>query len=177
MCDQLLTLSKSDEGALVLRKEPTDMADLVKGCVARNAAAANLRGVVCQGRADPFVALLDPFKLGQVVDNLLSNAIRYSPKDSVVTVQASRAQGLVEISVSDHGPGMTATEIEQVFDRFYRADPSRQRETGGAGLGLAISRSIVDAHGGKLSVTSVPAEGTTFTIRLPIEDQDPVSST
>ena len=177
MCNQLLTLSKSDEGALVLRKEPTDLAELLKGCVARNAAAANLRGIICQARADSFVAMLDPLKIGQVVDNLLGNAIRYSPKDSVVTVQASRAQGLVEISVSDPGPGMTAEEIDQVFDRFYRADPSRQRETGGAGLGLAISRSIVDAHGGKLSVISIPGEKTTFTVRLPFEDQAPLSKT
>jgi heavy metal sensor kinase len=168
MCNQLLTLSKSDEGALVLHKQPTDLSELLSGCMARNAATAKLRGVTCQVVADPFVASVDAFKIGQVVDNLLSNAIRYSPKEGIVTLLASRTEDLVEISVSDQGPGMTSQEIEQVFERFYRADPSRQRETGGAGLGLAISRAIVDAHGGKLSAVSTPAQGTTFTVRLPL---------
>jgi two-component system OmpR family sensor kinase len=90
-------------------------------------------------------------------------------------VTLERANGVVRLSVADDGPGMTAEQAEQVFERFYRADPSRARTAGGAGLGLSIVAAVTEAHGGHASASSAPGEGATFTVELPLtESSQPV---
>ena len=114
----------------------------------------------------------DETRLRQVVDNLLSNAIRYSPATEPIDVRvetigpedARRAQ----VSVVDRGPGLSADEVAHVFERLYRTDEARTRVTGGSGLGLAIVRSIVLAHAGETYVDSTPGEGSTFGFRVPL---------
>jgi two-component system OmpR family sensor kinase len=111
----------------------------------------------------------DADKLKQVILNLVDNALRYTPEEGEVLLSASLdpAGGVARITVSDTGPGIAPDDLPHIFDRFYRADPSRARATGNAGLGLAIARAIVEAHGGRIEVQSAPGEGATFRVVLP----------
>jgi two-component system OmpR family sensor kinase len=106
-----------------------------------------------------------------VVDNLLDNALRYAPAGSAVVVRVRPEGDRARLSVQDAGPGLAPDEQARVFDRFYRADRSRARQSGGVGLGLAIARAIVDAHHGRLSVRSAPGAGCTFLVDLPRGDE------
>jgi two-component system sensor histidine kinase BaeS len=110
--------------------------------------------------------------------NLLANAIRYSPEGSCITLATTRVQAhRAAVIVSDFGPGIPDHEIPHVFDRFYRADPSRARDTGGFGLGLAISRALVQAYGGTITVCSNVGEGTSMIVELPVLTADPSLTT
>lgn len=166
MTNQLLTLSRTDEGALVVVREPTQVESFLRQCLERNEARARLKEVRLELDSVELSAELDPIKLGQVVDNLLDNAIRHSSSGQAVKLRATVEEDLLVIAVEDQGSGMTPSQRERLFERFYRADPSRQRGTGGAGLGLAISRALVEALGGKVSVESAPGEGTTVRVML-----------
>ena len=111
----------------------------------------------------------DHDRLVIAVNNLLSNAVQYSPENSRVGVGVSSLTDRIEIVITDQGPGMTIEESERVFERFYRTDQARSRSTGGTGLGLAIVKHIINNHGGDIKVWSKPGQGSTFTIRLPHE--------
>src|SRR5262249_35142708 len=112
----------------------------------------------------------DRDRLRQVVDNLLSNVRSHTPPGSAVTVGLARSNGTAVLTVADSGPGMGDEQLAHVFERFYRADPSRARASGGAGLGLAIAAAAVEAHGGDFVAESAPGEGTSFHVRLPLSD-------
>jgi two-component system sensor histidine kinase SenX3 len=99
--------------------------------------------------------------------NLVSNAVQYSPKGSRVGVGVTNSEGVVEIAVTDQGVGIEEEEIDRVFERFFRTDPARSRNSGGSGLGLSIVKHVVQNHGGDIRVWSQPRSGSTFTIRLP----------
>jgi two-component system sensor histidine kinase SenX3 len=101
------------------------------------------------------------------VYNLLDNAIKYSEDESAVQLSVREDGGSVQISVADHGIGIPARDLERIFERFYRVDRARSRETGGTGLGLAIVRHVAGNHGGDVRVESREGEGSTFTLRLP----------
>lgn len=104
------------------------------------------------------------------VKNLIENAVNYSPEGSTVVVDISADAGEVLVRVVDHGIGIPADQIERVFERFYRVDPARSRETGGTGLGLSIAQRYVQACGGALRVWSHEGQGSTFTVRVPRAD-------
>ena len=106
--------------------------------------------------------------MAQVLDNLLDNAIRYAPTNSTVIITLARTAGEVTLCVADCGPGIPAKHLPFIFERFYRADSGRDRSQGGAGLGLAIVRSLVQAQGGRVSVVSAEGEGASFTIIFPV---------
>jgi two-component system, OmpR family, sensor histidine kinase SenX3 len=106
-------------------------------------------------------------QLATAVANLVENAVAYSPEGSEVTVNCSRADDQVAIAVTDHGIGITAKDLDRIFERFYRSDRARSRATGGTGLGLAIVKHIATNHGGRVDVASTPGTGSTFTFRLP----------
>jgi signal transduction histidine kinase len=111
---------------------------------------------------------VDPERIGQVLRNLIHNAITYSPSGGEVRVRVEVAADHVRISVSDTGPGIPPEALPYVFDRFYRADRSRARRTGGSGLGLAICKALVEMHGGSITVESQPGQGATFAFTLPV---------
>ena len=98
----------------------------------------------------------------------LPNAVNYSPPGTKVSVSTSNENGIISIAVSDQGIGIPEAEVERIFERFYRVDPARSRETGGTGLGLSIVKHVVTKHGGEISVWSSENVGSTFTVRLPI---------
>jgi two-component system sensor histidine kinase SenX3 len=133
----------------------------------RLAAAASEITVVVSVESDDLTVPGDERQLATAVANLLDNAIAYSPTHTRVAVTARRRDESVEVSVTDQGIGIAPADCERVFERFYRVDPARSRETGGTGLGLAIVKHIAGNHGGRVEVWSVEGTGSTFTLLLP----------
>jgi two-component system sensor histidine kinase BaeS len=111
---------------------------------------------------------VDPGRIGQVLRNLLNNAVAHTPAGGHIAVYAAVVGLQIAVAVCDTGAGISPDDLPHVFDRFYRADRARARQTGGAGLGLAIARHLVTAHGGAISVESAPGQGATFTFTVPI---------
>jgi signal transduction histidine kinase len=150
----------------------TDLSVLAAGIVLNHEPqfrekGVGLKFVPCAGEGKRVPLVVDPDKLSQAAINLLSNALKYTPAGGTVEVRLDARSSETEISVVDTGFGIDAKDLPHVFERFYRADDSRSRATGGAGIGLSISKAIVEAHGGTLSAVSRPGQGSTFTIRLP----------
>ncbi|MFI7484050.1 sensor histidine kinase [Kocuria sp. M1R5S2] len=113
-------------------------------------------------------AVCDPLRIGQVVDNLVSNAVKYSPGGGLVTVRAARHGDVARVEVADRGTGMSPEDAEAVFGRFFRSRSARMSAVPGLGLGLAVAREIVEGHGGRIRCVSTPGEGTVFTVELPV---------
>ena len=167
LVDDLRTLSLAEAGALTLHREPTDVAKLLSDSVASFNAQADAAGialVIAVDGALPHVDL-DPVRMREVLSNLLSNAIRYTPRGGTVRVGATAANGDVRLVVRDSGPGIAADLLPHVFDRFYKSEESH-----GAGLGLAIAKSLVVAHGGQIEATSALGQGTEMRITLPVAE-------
>jgi len=167
LVNDLLVLTRADAGALNLDIAPLDLAGLARDRCAHLVGLAN-RGQVTLNvtGADPAWVLGDADRLAQVLDNLLNNAIRYSPPGSTVTVEIDESDGACQCAVRDRGPGISEKHLPFIFDRFYRADASRNRQTGGAGLGLAIVKALVLAQGGQIGAQSCEGQGTTIRFRL-----------
>ncbi|MEV6845220.1 HAMP domain-containing sensor histidine kinase [Actinoplanes sp. NPDC051411] len=165
--DDLQDLSAADAGELRLHPQPVDLADLLPAVADAFAASADRAGVTLAVHAPSALVTADPIRLRQAVGNLVTNAIRHTPAGGSVTVSSRTEPEAQVIDVADTGPGLSAAERALVFERFWRAEKSRSRQTGGSGLGLSIVRKLVEAHGGTASVASEPGEGATFTLRLP----------
>jgi two-component system, OmpR family, sensor histidine kinase CiaH len=167
----LLTLARSDLNELELAVAEVDLAALAGKVVRQVTPLAQERGLdlaLVPPKA-PVTVEADPNRLQQVVLILLDNALKYTPGGGTVRVQIARQGNEATLTVSDSGEGISAEHLARLFDRFYRVDPARSRAQGGAGLGLAIARSLVGAHGGQLSLTSQPGQGTTALVRLPLK--------
>jgi two-component system phosphate regulon sensor histidine kinase PhoR len=104
----------------------------------------------------------------QVIFNLVDNAVRFTPEGGAVRIMAERRNGSIEVRVADTGVGIPPEALPRLFERFYRVDPARSRDGGGTGIGLAIARSVVEAHGGTIRAESEPGKGSTFTFDVPI---------
>jgi len=167
LIDDLRTLSLAEAGALTLHREPTDIAALVADSVASFRAQADGQGVALTAAIDGTLPQteIDPVRMREVLSNLLSNALRYTPHGGSIRVGASASDGRVLVSVRDTGPGIAADALPHVFDRFYKSEESR-----GAGLGLAIAKSLVVAHGGQIEAVSAPGQGTEMRITLPVAE-------
>ncbi|WP_394248227.1 sensor histidine kinase [Arthrobacter pityocampae] len=165
----VVDLLSAAEGSPEIHPVPTDFSDLVGRRVA-TAEQGNTNPLVAfEDLTDPgLVALCDASRITQVVDNLLSNAIKYSPAGGRVTVRAREVGGQVECTVSDEGSGMTPEEQRGVFSKFFRTAGARNAAIPGVGLGLALSKAIVERHGGTITCRSVLGEGSTFAFRLPL---------
>jgi signal transduction histidine kinase len=170
LIDDLFELAQLDAGGLIFGKVPVSLSDLISDVLERMRALADQRRVQLSGRVSPGVdpVTIDPQKIERVLVNLISNAIRHTPEGGQVTIEAQVSDGRVRVSVRDTGEGIAPDDLPHVFERFYRGEKSRSRSTGGAGLGLAIAKGIVEAHGGSIGVTSRAGEGATFTFTLPV---------
>ena len=169
LVEDLHTLSLADAGELPLQRRAVAPAHLLERVAAAYGHAAERQGVVLAVTASPAAANLsgDSEQLARALGNLVSNALRHTPRGGRVTLGACPAVSGVELSVSDTGTGIAPDHLPNIFERFYRADAARTAEAGGSGLGLAIVKSLVEAHGGRVAVASVPGQGTTFTLTLP----------
>ena len=166
LVDDLLRLARLDQGR-ELERVPVDLGAVVTD-VGRDAQATDPERPVTVEVEDPVVVTGDERLLRQVVTNLTGNALVHTDPDVAVTLRAAVEGDRAVLEVRDAGPGMRPEVAERVFERFYRADPSRSRHRGGSGLGLAIVHATVIAHGGEISVTTAPGEGTTFLVTLPL---------
>jgi signal transduction histidine kinase len=165
--DNLLTLALADDGRLELLRRPVALDRLVSSAAGSLQALAAAHGVRLEATGAPCSALGDTQRLHQALVNLIENAIKFTPAGGTVTVSSWRDGPEVGVTVADTGAGIPADACAHVFDRFFRADPSRSRESGGSGLGLAICHEIATAHGGRIWVRSKEGEGSAFSIALP----------
>lgn len=165
----LLDLQRARAGALDYHfEDDVDLAQLVRE--AARPFTLDARGrthVLVETCEDTCRVRADPARLRQVVANLLSNAIKFSGEDPDVAVRVAPAGDFAEVSVVDHGPGIPASELPNLFERFYRADNSATRKVGGSGLGLSLVKSIIESHGGRVGVESELGEGSRFWFTLP----------
>ena len=168
LVNDLLVLARANAGALNMEFEPLDLAELARSRCAHFKGLAARHGLqlVLDGAPAAWV-LGDADRLAQVLDNLLDNAIRYSPAGAAVTVEIAAGADECSCTVIDRGEGISAQHLEFIFERFYRADASRNRQTGGAGLGLAIARALLQAQGGRIRAQSQPGQGTQMRFWLP----------
>lgn len=170
LVEDLSMVSKAEERQLALRPTPTSPEAIVAAAVHSAHRRYTQKGVALTSavaRGLPTFEV-DPDRLGEVLANLLDNALRHTPPDGSVEVAARRRDDLIEITVTDTGEGIAPEHLEHVFERFFRTDGARLRATGGSGIGLTISRAIVQALGGRITATSAgPGLGATFTIQLP----------
>jgi two-component system OmpR family sensor kinase len=166
LVDDLLLLARLDEGR-PLERERVDLRKVVAEAVETAQTLERERPIELD--AEPAVVVGDKDRLRQIVDNLLANVRAHTPRGTPVHVSVSRRNGTAEVAVADDGPGLADDQVAHVFERFYRADPSRARASGGVGLGLSIVAAVAEAHGGTVSAESAPGRGTTFRIRLPLD--------
>jgi len=173
LVNDLLTLTRADASALKLNLRPLDLGKLVRDrCQALKplasrkdihleiSSSASAEGV-------SWFVLADPDRVSQVLDNILSNAIRHAPDGSTITIKLNKDPGIVQCSISDQGPGIPAEHLPYIFERFYRVESARDRDSGGSGLGLAIARSLVEAQGGEIRAESSGGAGTRIIFHLP----------
>jgi two-component system sensor histidine kinase BaeS len=165
----LYDLSLADVGALAYRKADVDLRELVElsaDAFRERLASAGLRLELVLP-AQPLVAFADERRMQQLFSNLVLNSCRYTDAGGVLRVEAREEGALLAIDLMDSAPGVDAAQLPQLFERFFRGEGSRNRASGGAGLGLSICRSIVEAHGGTIEATASPLGGVWVAIRLP----------
>jgi signal transduction histidine kinase len=169
LIDDLFQMAQLDAGGFPLHRAKSSLGDLLSDTIESFTELAKQQGVTLEGNVDPDVdtVMMDTQSIGRVLNNLISNALRHTPAQGRVSVWVRRTAQGVEVTVSDTGEGIRAQDIPHIFERFYRGEKSRSRATGGAGLGLAIARGIVQAHGGDIKVESEPGKGTQFTFSIP----------
>jgi len=168
--DDLLELSRIELGGR-LEWEDVSVTAVIHDATDRHRLTAESFGVLLEtGEANGLMVRGNRLQLVSAVSNLIDNAVKYSNRGGRVSVTAQRTDRSVEISVADQGVGIPARDIDRIFERFYRVDRARSRETGGTGLGLAIVRHIATNHGGDVAVRSREGEGSTFTLHIPIEE-------
>ena len=175
--DDLQVLALAEAGDLRYTRGAVDLADLVGvGATVHRAVAAEAGIALTVDVPAPVWIEADPDRLRQVLGNLLTNAIRYTDSGGHVLVRVRQEGGEAVLTVRDTGVGIPPADLQRVFDRFWRADPARQRATGGTGLGLTIAQRIVRDHDGRIDVASDPGDGTTFTVRLPLRARSALSA-
>jgi two-component system sensor histidine kinase SenX3 len=168
LVQDIIELSRLQGANVAQQGRPVDINTVVSEAVDRSQLPAESKNIqlVVGGRADARV-YGDQDLLVTALRNLIDNAIRYSPENTKVGIGIRAKDGLVAVSVTDQGDGLSPEDQERVFERFYRVDAARSRQTGGTGLGLSIVKHVISNHGGEVTLWSQPGQGSTFTIRLP----------
>ena len=169
LVNDLRTLSLADAGELSVDFQPVNINDLMNDVYTHYISPFNQKRITLNLTSAPVIlkANLDPSRFTQVLNNILDNALRYTPSNGAVDMETKQVEGKIQISIQDNGEGVTPEEAAHLFDRFYRADEARNRNDGGSGLGLAIAKSIVEMHGGKIWAESEKGKGLKIVIELP----------
>jgi two-component system sensor histidine kinase BaeS len=170
LVDSMMTLARADAGQLAVERVPVDFEELVKTAVEQLQPLAFSKQVQVKVATAAATVIGDATNLSRVVTNLVSNAIYYNRPHGRVDVQLKSTADSVLLMVRDTGKGIPEESRDHLFNRFFRADKSRSRTSGGHGLGLAITKAIVEAHGGYIDFTSEEENGTTFRVKLPREE-------
>lgn len=167
--EDVLDLTQSEAGSLPLAQESVDLVKIAGAAAEKAETAASAKKQNFIARIDPRLGMVtgDARRLGQALDHLLRNAVQYTPEGGRVLFKASADGGQVEIVVSDDGPGIDPRERERIFDRFHRTSAARDRTSAALGIGLPLTRQLIEAHGGTIELASEPGEGTTVTVLLP----------
>lgn len=172
--DGLLTLARADAGLLELARDEVDLSLLVEEVGQHHLTLLSSKDVRLDMQVtDGLTVIGDEHRLSRMLFNLMNNAYKHSPMNTTLTLKAFSDNEEAVIEVTDRGPGISAEHIPHIFDRFYRSDEARSREAGGAGLGLAITKRIVEAHEGRIEAESEPGEWTTFRVHLPLASANP----
>ena len=173
LVQEIIQLSRVQDSDPLKEAQLLSSDDIIKEALDQCRTTADSRQItlIFQDSEDAMI-LGDREQLTMAIHNLIENAINYSPADTKVAVSTTVENGIITISVADQGIGIPEAEVERIFERFYRVDPARSRETGGTGLGLSIVKHIITKHGGEISVWSSENVGSTFSIRLPIQSQN-----
>jgi signal transduction histidine kinase len=169
LIDDLFELSRLDAGALTFNVEPGSLGDLVSDTLEALQPQATQKGLNLRGHVDEGLApvLMDAARVQRVLFNLVQNAIRHTPQDGTILLGAQDESGEVRVDVVDSGEGIAPEDLPRIFDRFYRGEKSRVRGQGGAGLGLAIAKGLVEAQGGRIWAQSAPGQGARISFVLP----------
>jgi len=171
LINDLLDIAKLEAGKFVQHQVPTDIGNIIEEIVALMEPRAQEQSIVLNHFFENLKPVqADPKKIEEIFNNLISNAINYSPEGGRVTISAKGLGEYMEIRVEDTGVGITKEELPKIFDKFYRVKNPKTRQVIGTGLGLAIVKGVVDAHQGSIQVESVPDAGTTFKVLLPVID-------
>lgn len=172
LIEQLLALARADSGSSALPMNPTDLGEMVHNACSHAGHMASAKGVTLSERLPERSIQVrgDPASLERLFLILLDNAVKYTPAGGRIDVELSTDNGSAVAEVRDTGIGISPEDIPHIFDRFYRADRVRSRESGGAGLGLAIGRWVAEAHGGEIRIESEVSKGSTFQVRLPLSN-------
>ncbi|MDR1619088.1 MAG: HAMP domain-containing protein [Clostridiales bacterium] len=167
LVSELQELAKTESENLSLNKSPTDMLALVKSVNESFKAKAAKKNLALTESGESVVVFADERRVRQVLTNLVSNAVKYTPENGRVSLEVGASETECFITISDTGMGIPEAELPYIFERFYRTDKSRNRKTGGTGIGLTIAQSITEAHGGKIDAESAAGKGSRFTVTLP----------
>jgi len=170
LIDDLLDVSRMESGRLELRKGPVRIYEVIQNVIAELQPLADEKQITLTTKATPDLPIIsaDSERLGQVIRNLVHNAIKFTHENGHVSVSASTKDGQLLVQVQDDGIGIAAEAIPHLFERFYQVRGPNKRSTGGTGLGLYICKQIVTAHGGNIWVESEPGKGSTFSFSLPL---------
>lgn len=170
LVEDLRTLSRAEAGELPLMRYLVDPAALLERTAAAYRPLVTQEGITLKVETEAALPelLVDPDRMVQVLNNLVSNALRYTPNGGSITLSAKRVATAVELAVADTGSGIAAADLPYIFDRFYRGDASRQNSGNESGLGLAIAKTLVELQNGRIRASSLPGQGATFTIVLPL---------
>jgi signal transduction histidine kinase len=169
LIDDLFELAQLDAGGLKLDRQANSLGDLISDTIESFSALAREKSVALGGHVQPGVdpIVMDARQIGRVLTNLVGNALRHTPAGGKIAVEAGLTTTAVQVTVRDTGEGIRHEDLPRLFEQFYRGEKSRSRATGGAGLGLAIAKGIVEAHGGRIWAESEPGHGAQFVFTLP----------
>jgi signal transduction histidine kinase len=170
LSDSLLQLAQYQTPANIIKFTTVQLEHMIQSVIHKLDSLAKQKNIVIKYESSPVKIEANEYGLMDLLIILLDNAIKYSPRNSSITIQSKRTDGMVALTISDQGTGIAEKDIPHIFDRFYRADMARSKQTaGGYGLGLSIAKQIVTLHQGTITVESTMKKGSTFTVRLPVK--------